>query len=130
MSSRSVRTLVLLDAFYMAVGHAPLIRAIFFSFQIGAFFLFSTLIYVIGGILVICGGKLFRLANVGLILMAIIDNILLVYTRTMPNIFFSRVIPWSSHWVPVPGTIQIFFGQAIIVVLCCVLLLNTKDAIN
>ena len=129
MSSRILRTLVLLDAFYMAVGHAPLIRAIFFSFQIGAFFLFSTLIYVIGGILVM-SGKLFRLANVGLILMAIIDNILLVYTRTMPNIFFSRVIPWSSHWVPVPGTIQIFFGQAIIVVLCCVLLLNTKDAIN
>jgi len=113
----------------MAVGHAPLIRAIFFSFQIGAFFLFSTLIYVLGGILVM-SGKLSRLANVGLILMAIIDNILLVYTRTMPNIFFSRIIPWSSHWFPVPGTIQIFFGQAIIVVLCCVLLFNTKDANN
>ncbi len=129
MSSRALRTLVLLDAFYMAVGHAPLIRVIFFSFQIGAFFLFSTLIYVVGGILVMCG-KLFRLANVGLILMAIIDNILLVYTRTMPNIFFSRTIPWSSHWFLVPGTVQIFFGQAIIVVLCCVLLLSTKDAIN
>lgn len=129
MSSRALRTLVLLDAFYMAVGHAPLIRVIFFSFQIGAFFLFSTLIYVVGGILVMCG-KLFRLANVSLILMAIIDNILLIYTRTMPNIFFSRTIPWSSHWFLVPGTVQIFFGQAIIVVLCCVLLLSTKDAIN
>jgi uncharacterized membrane protein len=129
MPLKALRTLVLLDAFYMAVGHAPLIRAIFFSFQIGAFFLFSTLIYVIGGILVM-SGKLFKLANVGLILMAIIDNILLVYTRTMPNIFFSRVIPWSSHWFPVPGTIQIFFGQAIIMVLCCVLLFNTKDANN
>jgi hypothetical protein len=129
MSSTALRTLVLLDAFYMAIGHAPLIRAVFFSFQIGAFFLFSTLIYVIGGILVICG-KLFKLANVGLILMAIIDNVLLVYTRTMSNIFFSRVIPWSSHWFPVPGTIQIFFGQTIIVVLCCVLLLKAKDAIS
>ena len=129
MSLRAIRTLVLLDAFYMAVGHAPLIRAIFFSFQIGAFFLFSTLIYVVGGILIM-SGKLFKLANVGLILMAIIDNILLVYTRTMPNIFVSKVIPWSSHWFPVPGTIQIFFGQAIIVVLCCVLLFNTKDANN
>jgi len=129
MSLRAIRTLVLLDAFYMAVGHAPLIRAIFFSFQIGAFFLFSTLIYVIGGILVM-SGKLFKLANVGLILMAIIDNILLVYTRTMPNIFLLKVIPWSSHWFPAPGTIQIFFGQAIIVVLCCVLLINTKDANN
>ena len=129
MSSRSLRTLVLLDAFYMAVGHAPLIRAIFFSFPIGAFFLFSTLIYVLGGLLVM-GDKLFRLANVGLILMAIVDNILLVYTRTIPNIFFSRAIPWSSHWFPVPGTVQIFFGQAIIVVLCCVLLLSTKDATN
>jgi uncharacterized membrane protein YphA (DoxX/SURF4 family) len=118
-----------MDAFYMAVGHAPLIRAVFFSFQIGAFFLFSTLIYVVGGILVM-SGKLFRLANIGLVLMALIDNVLLVYTRTMPNIFFSRAIPWSSHWVPVPGTIQIFFGQAIIVVLCCVLLLNAKDAVN
>ena len=129
MSSRALRTLVLLDAFYMAVGHAPLIHAIFFSFQIGAFFLVSTLIYVIGGILVM-SGKLFRLANVGLILMAIIDNLLLIYTRTMPNIFFSRVIPWSSHWFPVPGTVQIFFGQVLIGVLCCVLLFNTKKANN
>ena len=129
MSSRALRMLVLLDAFYMAVGHAPLIHAIFFSFQIGAFFLVSTLIYVIGGILVM-SGKLFRLANVGLILMAIIDNLLLIYTRTMPNIFFSRVIPWSSHWFPVPGTVQIFFGQVLIVVLCCALLFNTKKANN
>ena len=103
----------------MAVGHYPLIRVITFSISIGGYFLVSTIIYVLGAIF-IASGKLFKLANFGLILMAIVDNILLVYTRTMPSIFFHRVIPWSSSLYPI-GTIQIFVGQAIVIVLCAVL---------
>lgn len=110
----------------MAVGHAPLIRAIFMSFQFGAFFLFSTVVYVVGALL-IASGKLFKFANVGLILMAVADNVLLVYTRTMPSIFFPRIIPWSSHWLPVPGTVQIFFGQIILVPMCALLLYSSKS---
>jgi hypothetical protein len=119
-ASRLLAVLVLVDALILAVGHVPIIRAIFFSFSIGAYFVFAIVVYVVGGILVLAG-KLYRLANFGLIILAVVDNILLIYTRTMPNIFFQRIIPWSWEWFP-PGTGQIFIGQVIIIVLCAILL--------
>jgi hypothetical protein len=119
-TSKALAVIALLDSLVMAVGHVPLIRAIFFSFPIGAYFLFSTVVYVLGGIFVV-SGRLFKLSNFGLIIMAIVDNVLLIYTRTMPNIFFHRTIPWSWEWFPL-GTVQIFIGQAVIIVLCAILL--------
>ena len=120
----AIKVIVLLDALLMAVGHVPIIRAIFHSFPIGVYFLFATVVYAIGGILVV-SERLFKLANVSLIVLAIIDNLLLIYTRTMPNIFFPRVLPWSSDWFP-PRTLQILVGQCIIIVLCAVLLYKPK----
>jgi hypothetical protein len=61
-------------------------------FAIGAYFLISTILFILGGILV-ASGKLFKLANLGLIILSAIDNLLLIYTRTMPNIFFRRPLP-------------------------------------
>lgn len=124
-SSKALAVLILLDALIMAVGHVPLIRAILFYFPIGAYFLFSTVVYVLGGIFVVAN-KLFKLSNVGLIIMAVVDNLLLIYTRTMPNIFFPRIIPWSWNWYPL-GTVQIFIGQTILIVLCAILLYNTSS---
>ena len=91
---------------------------------IGAYFLIATVLFVLGGILVVAG-KLFKVANLGLIMLALLDNLLLLYTRTMPNLFFGRAIPWSWEWFP-PGTVQIFLGQTIIIVLCAVLLYKAK----
>lgn len=91
---------------------------------IGAYFLIATILYVLGGILV-ASGKLFRLANLGLIVLAVLDNMLLIYTRTMPNIFFRRPIPWSWGWFPL-GTVQIFIGQGVLIVLCALLLYKTR----
>jgi len=127
-ASSALRVTVLLDALLMAWGHAPLIRAIFRSPSIGGYFLFSTVVFVLGGILVV-SGKLFKLANVDLVILGVVDNLLLVYTRTMPNIFFRRPIPWSWEWFP-PGTVQIFFGQAIIIVLCAILFYKSRAAGN
>jgi hypothetical protein len=119
-----LRVVILVDAILMAIGHVPLIRAIFFAPAIGGYFLFATVVYVLGGIFLVAG-KLFKLSNVGLIVMAVVDNILLIYTRTMPNIFFRRVLPWSYEWFP-PGTMQILIGQTIIIVLCAFLLYKRK----
>jgi len=91
---------------------------------IGVYFLFATIVYVVGGILV-ASGKLFKLANLGLIIMAVVDNVLLIYTRSGPNIFFGRPSGWSWGWFPL-GTVQIFIGQATIIVLCAILLYNPK----
>lgn len=113
-ASHALTLLVLLDALLMAFGHMPLslgLSSLFrpagrpppsgpppgaFSFfsLIGSYFLIATIIYILGGILV-ASGKLFKLANIGLIIMAIVDDLLLVYTRTMTNIFFGRILGWS-----------------------------------
>lgn len=116
----AVRVLVLIDALLMAVGHVPIIRAIFSSAPIGMYFLFATVVYVLGGIFVVAN-KLFKLSNVSLIILAIVDNLLLIYTRELPNVFFHRILPWSWGWLP-PGTGPIFIGQALLVVFCAYLL--------
>jgi uncharacterized membrane protein len=81
-------------------------------------------LFILGGILVV-SGKLFKLANLGLIILSVIDNLLLIYTRAMPNIFFSRAIHWSWGWYPL-GTVQILIGQTILIVLCAILLYKPK----
>ena len=148
-ASKVLRVIVALDAFLMAFGHAPLSLGISFLFRrpgqqpsppppstqvifhpvfpffaIGAFFLFATIVYVLGGVFV-ASGRLFKLANVGLIVLAVVDNLLLIYTRTMPNIFLGRMIPWSTGWFPL-GTVQVLLGQSLIIVLCAILLAQSK----
>lgn len=137
--------IVLVDALILAVGHAPLALGISTLFRppgrqppppppsgqaaarsafpfsaIGVYFLFATVVYVLGAIFIL-SRRLFKLANIGLIILAVVDNVLLIYTRTMPNIFLGRIVPWSTGWFPL-GTVQIFIGQTILIVLCAVLL--------
>jgi len=144
-ASKVLRVIVALDAFLMAYAHAPLSMGISFLFRpsgsgpppppsssqvifhpvfpffaIGAFFLFATIVYALGGVLV-ASGKLFKLANVGLIILAVVDNLLLIYTRTMPNIFLGRILHWSTGWFPL-GTVQVLLGQSLLIVLCAILL--------
>ena len=143
--SRFLRIIVALDAFLMAYGHITLSLGLSFLFRpsggrpppppptsqvifhpvfpffvIGAYFLIATIVYILGGVFV-ASGKLFKLANVGLIVLAVVDNLLLVDTRTMPNIFLGRIIPWSTGWFPL-GTVQVLLGQCILIVLCAILL--------
>jgi hypothetical protein len=129
LRTKALSVIVLVDALIMAYGHVPLIRAIYspffsFFFALGAYLLFATVVYILGGIFVVAG-KLFKLSTVGLIIMTAVDNVLLVYTRSVPNIFFRRPIPWSGEWLPL-GTVQILFGQAIIIVLCAILLYKPR----
>lgn len=141
-ASKVLRVIVALDALIMAYGHAPLalflasffrtggppVRtlaappgALPFFLALGGYFLFATIIYVLGAIFV-ASGKLFKLANFGLIVMALVDDILLVYTRTVSNnIFFNRIVPWSWDWFPRLGTVQVLVGQTILIVLCAIL---------
>ena len=120
--SKILIALIVLDSLVMAIGHMPLIRAILgqfpFGFLIGLYFLVSTVIYLLGAILTGLG-KLFRLTNYGLIAMAVIDELLLIYTREMPNVLFNRALHWSTGWFPL-GTAQVFIGQLILIVLCAI----------
>ena len=139
-----MRVVIALDALFIAYGHAPL--ALFlgqffgtgvplprpppvglqpssglpFFFALGAYFLIATIIYVLGAVFV-ASGKLQRISSLGLIILAAVDNILLAYTRLVPeNVFFNRLVPWSSEWFPRLGTVQVLAGQTILIVLCAV----------
>jgi hypothetical protein len=120
--SKAVAAIIALDSIVMAVGHAPLIRVITSSFPmafpVGLYFLVSTIIYLLGAVFASLG-KLFKLTNYGLIAMAVIDELLLIYTREMPNAIFGHAIRWSTSWFPV-GTVQVFIGQLILIVLCVI----------
>jgi len=120
--SKAVAALIALDSFIMAIGHAPLIRLMGarfpMAFPIGLYFLVSTVIYLLGT--VFSGlGKLFKLTNYGLIAMAVIDELLLIYTREMPNYISRQALHWSMGWFPL-GTVQVFIGQLILIVLCVI----------
>ncbi len=148
-ASRVLRVIVALDAFLMAFGHASLALGISFLFRpsgsrppppppsgqvvfhpvfpffaIGAYFLIATIVYILGGVFV-AWGKVFKLTNVGLIVLAVVDNLLLINTRTMPNIFLGRIIPWSTGWFPL-GTVQVLLGQSLMIVLCAILLKQSR----
>ena len=119
-SSKVVAALIALDSIVMAVGHAPLIRVIMspfpMAFVIGLYFLVSTIIFLLGAVFTGLG-RLFKLTNYGLIAMAVIDELLLIYTRGMPNVIFGHMASWSMGWFPL-GTVQVFLGQMILIVLC------------
>jgi hypothetical protein len=117
--------LVLVDAFLMAYGHVPIIRAISANLPIGGYFLFATVVYILGGIFIVAN-KLFKLSIFSLVVLAVIDNLLLIYTRTMDNIFLHRIVPWSWGWSPL-GTVQVLVGQLILIVLCA-MLYKTKSS--
>jgi len=153
-ASKALALIVLVDALIVALGHAPFVPFIGPMFRpppvrppsnvtttrgpggppggqafpfsaIGAYFLITTILFALGGILV-AWGRLFRLANVGLIILSILDNILLIYTRVMPNVFFRRAIPWSWELWPV-GTVEVLIGQTLLIVLCAILLYKPKS---
>lgn len=97
-----------------------------FFLAIGGYFLFSVIIYVVGAVFV-AAGRLLKLANVGLIIMAVVDNILLLYTRTVPdNVFFHRMVSWSWDLFPRLGTVQVLIGQTLLIILCAYLLYKSK----
>ncbi len=124
-----LRGAVLLTALLIAFAHALYVRAIFFLHPVGAYFLVATALYVVGGLVAsLAAGRLFKVANFGLILLAIIDNLLIVYTRTFPSVFFGgRIVPWSMGWYP-PGAVQVFLGQILMIFLSGILLSRSKPA--
>jgi hypothetical protein len=143
-TSKILRAIVVVDSLLMAFGHAYLslfLRQFFMMgtttrpppsgspsmlfLALGGYFLFAVIIYVLGAILV-AAGKLFKLANLGLIIMALVDNALLLYTRTMPNIFFGRILGWSWDWFPRLGTVQVLVGQTLLIVLCALLYRSSR----
>ena len=128
-SHRGLRAAVFVLALLQVVAHAAFVRIPFVLRPAGAYFLLATALYLIGGLAVLfVSGRLFRIANLGLIFLAIIDDLLIIYTRSYPSIFFGgRILPWSASWNP-PGTVQVFVGQVILIIFSAMLLKKTSGS--
>jgi len=128
MVSRWLRYAILIMSVLVALGHTDWIRIIFRSPMIGGYFLISTMLFLVGGILTWrTSGKWFRFANVGLILLSILDNALIYYTRTVPSMLsMGRVFSWSTGWWPT-GVVQVFVGQPLLIILSGYALLSRAN---
>ena len=82
---------------------------------ISGFFLVTTILFLVGGLAVACR-KVSKLAVVGLLALSIIDEVLLVLTRTVPTPFFGgRILAWSVT-VP-PSSVEVLILQLAIIIL-------------
>jgi len=86
--------------------------------MIGGYFLIATILFLVGGVLAWrTSGAWFRFANLGLILLSILDNALIFYTRTVPSMLsMGRVFSWSAGWWPT-GVVQVLVAQTLLIVL-------------
>lgn len=128
VSLRVLRGAVVASAFLIAFIHGLYVHPAFMFSLIGGYFLVATVLFAVGGLLVWFGsGRLFKVGALGLILMAILDNSLIFYTRTLPSVFFrGRILRWSMEWYP-PGTVQFFVAQLILIILAVLLLRNSES---
>lgn len=104
---------------FVALGHTWYVQIIPRSPMIGGYFLIATILFLVGGFLAWrMSGPVFKLANVGLVVLSIIDNALIFYTRTVPSMLsMGRVFSWSTGWWPI-GVVQVLVAQTLLIVLC------------
>jgi len=122
-----VRIVVLIVALVLAIAHSLYARIISRALPLGAYFLVATLLFLIGGLAgSLASGRLFRISNVGLMLLSLVDCSLIFYTRTFPTAFFGdRIVLWSTGWMP-PGAVQVFVAQIIMIVVSGYALLRAR----
>ena|SRR5271167_5106853 len=118
MVSRALRYAILIMSTLIALGHSWWAQIIFRSMMIGGYFLIATILFLVGGVLAWrTSGAWFRFANLGLILLSILDNALIFYTRTVPSMLsMGRVFSWSAGWWPT-GVVQVLVAQTLLIVL-------------
>jgi hypothetical protein len=129
MKFNGLRAAILVLGIVLAVAHYFYVRAIFFSVAIGGYFLVSTILFFLGAATgSLASGKVFRAANVGLILLSLVDCLLIIWTRTFPTVFFQgRIVYWSTGWMP-PGAVQIFVLQVLMILVSGYALLRKQGS--
>lgn len=127
MDLRRWRVAVLVVALLIAFAHSLYIRIIFRVIPVGVYFLVAAILFAFGGLVAsLSSGKLFRSANLGLIVLSILDNVIIFYTRIFPlSILGGRVLSWSTSWIP-PGAVQVLIAQIVMIILSALVLLRSK----
>jgi hypothetical protein len=119
---------ILLVALVDAIFHGILVQFIAYSLVNGLYFLFTAILFAVGGFAVLTSGRLFKPAVTGLFLLALIDNILIFITASFATpLSGGQVYGWATDLNP-PGQVPVFIVQVILMILTAVILRSKKKS--
>jgi len=117
MEKSALRIAILVVALVNAIFHAILVQFIAYSLVNGLYFLVTAILFAIGAFAVLSSGKLFKPAIIGLILLAVIDNILIVITASFATpLSGGQAYGWATDLNP-PGQVPVFIVQVVLIIL-------------
>ena len=121
MEKSALRIAILVVALVNAIFHAILVQFIAYSLVNGLYFLVTAILFAIGAFAVLSSGKLFKPAIIGLILLAVIDNILIVITASFATpLSGGQAYGWATDLNP-PGQVPVFIVQVVLIILAALL---------
>jgi len=128
MRKSPVAIAVLVIALINAVFHGILVQFIQYSLVNGLYFLITAILFAVGGFAVLSTGKLFKPAVVGLLLLALIDNILIVITASFATpLSGGQAYGWDAGLNP-PGQLPVFIVQVVLMILAAYLYVSKSKA--
>ena len=117
MEKSALRIAILVVALVNAIFHAILVQFIAYSLVNGLYFLVTAILFAIGAFAVLSSGRLFKPAITGLILLALIDNILIVITASFATpLSGGQAYGWATDLNP-PGQVPVFIVQVVLIIL-------------
>ena len=128
MEKYALRLAILVVALVNAIFHAILVQFIAFSLVNGLYFLVTAILFATGAFAVLSSGRLFKPAITGLILLALIDNILIVITASFATpLSGGQAYGWATDLNP-PGQVPVFIVQAALIILAASLWLSVRKS--
>jgi len=120
---------VLLIAIINAIFHGILVQFIQYSLVNGLYFLVTAILFAAGGIATVTSSKLSKIAAPGLLMLALMDNILIVITASFATpLSGGQPYGWGSIAdINPPGQIPVFIVQTILILLTAFLLSKRKN---
>jgi len=119
---------ILLVAIVNAIFHGILVQFIQYSLVNGLYFLVTSILFAVGGIAALTSGKLSKIAVPGLLLLALIDNVLIVITADFATpLSGGQPYGWGSITdINPPGQIPVVIVQVILILLTAISLAKRK----
>ena len=126
MEKVTLRAATLVVALVDAIFHGILVQFIAYSLVNGLYFLVTAILFAAGGIAVLTSGRLLRPAAIGLLLLALIDNILIFITASFATpLSGGQVYGWATDLNP-PGQVPVFIVQVALIILTALILLSKR----
>jgi len=128
MEKSVLRIGVLLIAIINAIFHGILVQFIQYSLVNGLYFLVTAILFAAAGIATVTPARLSKIAVPGLLILAFIDNILIVITASFATpLSGGQPYGWGSITdINPPGQIPVFIVQTILILLTALLLSKRK----